>query len=98
MTPQEPEKVAKKKKEESSTGESEYEAMLDLVEFNHYQWDKTLIKSYKKVKALPEGPKRKEAYLEFQKLAKKLKMVETKNKKKYLQSMKDLEMILRDKT
>jgi DNA topoisomerase IB len=98
MTEVEPAKKTKSKKEHaSSISDAEDEAMLDFVETNHYQFDIKLVKAYKLVKAMPEGFKRKEAYMEFQKMAKTLKMVDVQDRKAYVKSLKDLELALKGK-
>lgn len=82
---------------EQSFSNSENRDIQDLIETTHYQYPEQLILRYKKLLALPMNEERKKRYIEFQKLAKSLKLVDTKNKSKYIKTLRGLESILKQK-
>jgi DNA topoisomerase-1 len=87
----------KVKKEQSSTKEKSLdELMQEFIEDNMYQLPSELIIQYKKVQKLKNGSKeRAQAYILFQKIAKKYKVVNSlKSKEEYIKSLKILELAL----
>lgn len=73
--------------------------MIDFLETNHYSHSKEVVEKYKQVKSLSNGStERKKAYIEFQQLVKKLKLVNVKDKQQYLESIRTLERSLSRKT
>jgi DNA topoisomerase-1 len=94
--------VPEKKKKETSSGKpirsDEDQLMIDFIETHHFQVPEPLLKLYRAAKALPAGsPERMTAYQQFQKLAKGMKVVNTKSKEEYIKSLKVLENLLSKK-
>jgi DNA topoisomerase-1 len=73
----------------------ENQAMMDFIESNHFSYNKKIIDAYKTFKALPAGKERKAAYLAFQAIVKDLKLVNTQDREKYIESLKQLERSLK---